>query len=114
MSRSTLHIPGEVHPFTTVNVNTSFYEWGNVNILTLLGQGGHTNDQGQGWHRLWKPDSLFLTLSLFVDLFLFQCRPNQIGHEQTLSAEVDVIPVSVRSEPGILWRGLNSCVESGM
>jgi len=25
-----------------------------------------------------------------------------------------VIPVSVRSEPEVLWRGLNSCVESGM
>lgn len=24
-----------------------------------------------------------------------------------------VMPVSVRSDPGIIWRGLNSCVESG-
>lgn len=41
----------------------------------------------------WKPNSVFLTLSLFVDLFLFQCRPNQIWHEQTLSAEVDGVTV---------------------
>lgn len=42
---------------------------------------------------LWKPHSVFLTLSLFVDLFLFQCKPNQIGQEQTHSAEGDGVTV---------------------
>lgn len=48
---------------------------------------------GITYKEVWKPASVFLTLSLFVDLFLFQCRPNQIWHEQTLSAEVDGVTV---------------------
>lgn len=55
LSHSTLHIRGEVqrvHPFTNDNVNTSFYEWGNVNILVLQGKGQHISDQGQGWDQL--------------------------------------------------------------
>lgn len=119
LSHSTLHIPGEVQrvrPFTTDNVNTSCCEQGNVKILILQGQGGHTNDQGQAWDQLWRALEAWLCMSHSepVCWFVFQCRPDQIGHEQRLSAEVDVMPVSVRSEPGILWRGLNSCVESGM
>lgn len=75
MSHSTLHIPGEVQrvrPFTTDNVNTSCCEQGNVKILILQGQGGHTNAKGRlgtSSGELWKPDSVCLTLSLFVDLF---------------------------------------------
>ena len=60
------------------------------------GKGGTqmTKDRvGMSSKELWKPNAVFLTLSLFVDLFLFQCRPNQIWHEQTLSAEVDGVTV---------------------
>lgn len=80
-----------VHPFPNDSVNTSGYEWGNANILVLQGKGGHPTDQGQAGSsskELWQPDSVLLTLSLFVDLFLFQCRPDQNWHEQTHSVKL--------------------------
>lgn len=83
-----------IQPFTDNNINTSSYKQGNVNILILQGKGRHTDLVATNTVLGSAPKSsgsltfVFLTLSLFVDLFLFQCKPDQICQEQTLSAAV--------------------------